>query len=66
MDIVSLIGCLSIGINENLWHQTFTPNWWEKILLRWLISKRSLATALGYAQRNAYDKYNSQTVGQGG
>ena len=59
MDIVNLIGCLKIGIDEDLWEPNFPVKFWEKIILKWLISKRSLATPIGYLQRNAYRKYKS-------
>ena len=56
-DIVDLIGCLSIGVNENLSHSFFTMNWCEKKLINWLIVKRGLATPLAYMQRAAWKKY---------
>ena len=59
MDIVDLIGCLKVGIDEDLWDKDFPIKWWEKILLKWLISKRHLATPIGYLQRNTHKKYNS-------
>jgi len=57
MNVVDLIGCLSVGLNENLWEPNFPVKWWEKVLLRWLIGKRRLSTPIGYLQRNAYMKY---------
>jgi len=57
MDIVDLIGCLSVGLKEDLWNPNFPVKRWEKVLLRWLIGKRGLATPIGYLQRNAYIKY---------
>lgn len=57
-DIVSLIGCLSLGVDEYLGLEVnFPVKWWEKILLNWLIKRRGLATPLAYAQMRAHEKY---------
>lgn len=58
-DIVSLIGCLTFGVEEFLGIEpNFPVKWWEKILLNWLIRRRSLSTPLAYAQMRAYEKYH--------
>ena len=58
INVVDLIGCMSIGVDKFLGQEiNFPVNWWERLLLKWAIKKRGLGVALCYAQKSALDRY---------
>ncbi len=62
-DICDLIGCMSLGLKEDLRNETFPLKWWQKKILKWLLLKHGLCTPLGYMQQNAWLKYKSKRTG---